>query len=392
MRVVALGRGRGFRRLCRTLIAGAVLLVGAVAQAGAQGAQPAGGSAGGGEPPVAVRGEVTMRPELDVVSGVQGWRVNGEEIGVGEVRDRAVLFHGRYILQDLVSAALLGQEAARRGVTVTEAEVETQIKALREELGLRSDQALEFHLRQRRLTREGFRQQAREYLLLAKTLADRVYVADWEVEFFYNKYRDSLYTRRESVEFRIMTFQTEAAAMATKRELAQGRNFEEVAKRVAREHGAEEAEVAVAGTPNLYQRGQQGLPLDLGAALFGAPLNQVVGPVEWTVGPVSQAKAYSLVKVEKKTDPHVVPLNDAREDIRLMLRRQKLEQVVWPQWIGEQLENANIEVIRAEGASSAGQGSGSAGAVTAPDEPSQPGQEGQPQPADEEEGASDAYD
>lgn len=392
MQVVALRRGGGFWGLCRPVIAGAALLVGAVGQAGAQEAQPAGGSASEGEPPVAVIGQITMRPELSGLSRVQGWRVNGEEIGVEEVQDRAVLFHGPYILQDLVSAALLGQEAARRGVTVTESEVDTQIRALREELGLRSDDALEFHLRQRRLTRDGFRQQAREYLLLAKTLADRVYVADWEVEQFYNQYQDSLYTRRESVEFRIMTFQTEAAAMVTKRELAQGMNFEEVAKRVAREHGANQAEVAVAGTPNLYQRGQQGLPMDLEAALFGAPLNQVVGPVEWTVGPVSQAKAYSLVKVEKKTDPHVVPKEDAWEDIRLMLRRQKLEQVVWPKWIGEQLQNANIEVIRAEGASSAGQGSGSAGAVTAPDEPSQPEPETQPQPADEEEGTTDAHD
>jgi foldase protein PrsA len=392
MRVVGRRRGGGLWGLCRALIVGAALLVGAAAQAGAQEAQPAGGTASGGEPPVAVRGDITMRPELSALSEVQGWRVNGEEISLDEVRDRAVLFHGPYILQDLVSAALLGQEAARRGVTVTESEVDTQITALREELGLRSDEALEFHLRQRRLTRDGFRQQAREYLLLAKTLADRVYVADRDVEQFYNQYQDSLYTRRESVEFRIMTFQTEAAAMATKRELAQGRNFEEVAKRVAREHGASEAEVAVAGTPNLYQRGQQGLPADLEAALFGAPLNQVVGPVEWTVGPVSQAKAYSLVKVEKKTDPHVVPLQDAREDIRLMLRRQKLEQVVWPQWIREQLANANIEVIRAEGASSGAQGSGGAGAVTAPDEPSQPEQGAQPQPADEEEGTSDAHD
>jgi foldase protein PrsA len=392
MRVVALGTGGGFWGLCRPLLAGAALLVGAVAHAGAQEAQPAGESASESRRPVEVRGEITMRPELRALSGVRGWRVNGEEISADAVSDRAVLFHGPYILQDLVSAALLGQEAARRGVTVTDEEVEGQIRALREELGLRSDEALEFHLRQRRLTRDGFRQQAREYLLLAKTLADRVYVADWEVEQFYSRNRDALYTRRESVEFRIMTFQTEAAAMAAKRELAQGRNFEEVAKRVAREHGASEAEVVVAGTSNLYQRGQRGLPLDLEAALFGAPLNQVVGPVEWTVGPVSRAKAYSLVKVEKKTDPYTVPLEDARNDIRLLLRRQKLEQVVWPKWIGEQLASANIEVIGSESAGVGGRGSGAAGATAAPAEPSQPEQEAQPEPAGEEEGLSDADD
>lgn len=341
------------------LLAGAALLTvpGLAAEAADVSATE---DAEGARPPVEVRGEIDIRPELKEVSGVRGWRVNGEEITMGEVRDRAVLFHGPYILQDLVSGALLRQEAARRGITVTDEEVEAEIRALREELGLRSDDALEFHLRGRRLTREGFRQQAREYLLLAKTLADRVYVSDREIERFYNLYSDTLYFRRARVEFRIMSFYTEAAAATAKQQLARGKAFTDV----ARETAANAAERAVAGDLHAYEKGQKpAFPPEFEAVLFAAPLNQVVGPIE-SLG------RYHLVKVEKKTDPHRIPLEEARADIRLLLRRQKLEQVVWPEWIGQQLASAKIEAIRTEDAEAAEEGA-AGGSATAPDHPTQ---------------------
>ncbi len=338
--------------LCWMAVAGTVLVIGPVSAAEAEGAVAA-GEAGRRRGPVEVRGQVQIRPELRELSGVGGWRVNGEEIGVDEVRERALRFHGPYILQDLVSGALLRQEAERRGITVTEEEVEAQIRALREELGLRSEEALEFHLRGRRLTREGFRQQAREYLLLAKTLADRVYVSDREIARFYSLYQDTLYFRRARVEFRIMSFYTEGAARGAKQQLAQGKSFVEVAQETA----TSAAERAVAGDLHGYEKGQQpAFPPEFGAVLFAAPLNQVVGPIE-SLG------RYHLVRVEKKTDPYRVPLEEAREDIRLLLRRQKLEQVVWPEWIGKQLANANIEVMRAGREKAGGGGAEASGAT-----------------------------
>ncbi|UCC68430.1 MAG: peptidyl-prolyl cis-trans isomerase [Armatimonadota bacterium] len=342
--------------LCSMVLTGAVALIATAPAAETPDAGAAEGAAVERRPPVEVRGDIEVRPELKDFSGVRGWRVDGQEISLEEVRDRAVVFHGPYILQDLVSGALLHREAERRGISVTDEEVEAEIRGLREEMGLRSEDALEFHLRGRRLTREGFRQQAREYLLLAKTLADRVYISDREVERFYSLYRDTLYSRRARVEFRVMSFLTEDAATAAKQHLARGRNFVEV----ARETATNAAERAVAGDLHAYEKGQRpAFRPDFEAVLFAAPLNQVVGPIE-SLG------RYHLVKVEKKTDPYRIPLDEVRGDIRLLLRRQKLERVVWPEWIEKQLATAEIEVMRAGGA-------------TAPDRATQPEQENQGQ-------------
>ena len=328
----------------RRIIAGVVLLAAAVLPVEAQDTPAAPATEGRAWPPVAVEGEVQLRPELRDFSGVQRWRVNGQEITLDDVKARALLFQGPYVLQDVLAATLLEQEAKRRGISVTEEQVEAQIGALREQLGLRSEHALDFHLRQHRMTREGFRQQAREYLLLTKVLGDRVYVSDAEVGRFYREFGDVLYSRGERVAFRIISFNTEEAARAGLQEMSRGKNFVEV----ARAQALSPAERAVAGELNWYERGQQpAFPPDFEAVLFATQLNQVVGPIK-------AVNRYHLVRVEKKSDPYQLTLEEVRENIREQLRRRDLEQVVWPRWIGEQLANAEIEVIRAGGADTAG--------------------------------------
>lgn len=317
------------------MIAGAALCMFATSAVVAQEAPSAGDAGEQSRPPVEVRGDIRVRPELEVLSGVKGWRVNGEEISLEEVKTRAVRFHGPYILQDLVSSALLRQAAEREGIGVTEEEVEGQVRRLRAELGLNSEEALEFHLRRRRLTRTGFREQAQEYLLLEKVLSDRVYVSDREVERFYNEFRQYYY-RRERVDFRLMSFEREDRARAALEELRKGRSFVEVAQATA----ADETERTAAGQLHSYEKGQQPrLPPEFETMLFAAPLNQAVGPV-------GAMNRYHLVRVEKKSDAYQVPLEQVRDEIRRQLRRRKLEQGEWPKWIGQQLASANIEVIR----------------------------------------------
>jgi hypothetical protein len=52
--------------------------------------------------------------------------------------------------------------------------------------------------------------------------------------------------------------------------------------------------------------------------------------------------------VEKKIDAHQFTLDEVRNVIREQLSRQKLEQVVWPNWIRDKLNSASIEVVRGE--------------------------------------------
>jgi len=283
--------------------------------------------------PVTVRGDIPMRPELEVFQGVRGWLVNGQEIKLDEVKDRAVLYHGPYVLQDMVVEMLLEQEAKRRSITASEAEIDEKIKERRQEGGLTSDAALDFHLRRTGYTRGWMRQKALDYVLMEKVLGDQVYVSDKEVAGFYEQFRDQ-YRRPESVEYRVIMLPTEKDAQAALAQIRSGRTFQQVAKDLAPAN-----EKPVAGEPNTYERGQGPMPPELDAVLFTAPLDQVVGPIK-------SGGNYYLLKVGKKRDAYQFSLDETKDTIRTQLRKRKLEQGVWPNWVQAQVGGAEIETLK----------------------------------------------
>jgi len=292
------------------------------------------------EPPVRFSGDVQFRPELDVLTGVRGWSVNGEEISVDQVRDTAVAYVGPFILREMVASTLLRQEAKRRGISVTDAEVAAKAKQFREERGLSDEATFQRYLASEKRTATWFQDKVREYVLIEKVLSDQVFVSDSEVQAFYTQYRDA-YRRPDSVWYRAMTFPTEAAAQAALGELRKGKAFQDIAK----ENAGSAYEKSLAGEVQTYQRGQEpGLPKEIEAALFSAPLTQVVGPLKTTFGAQDY---YHLFKVEKKVDAHEFTLAEAGEIIRAELHRRKLEEQVYPKWLQTALSGASIEPLRA---------------------------------------------
>ena len=281
--------------------------------------------------------EAPPRPELDVLTGVKAWRVNGDEISISAVQNRAMLFHGMFVLQDMVQEKLLLQEAKRRNVTVAESEVDAKVKGLREDMGLTAEAAFDRYLRAQRVTITGFREMARDYVYMEKVLGDRLQVSDAEVQAVYKQFQDQ-YRRPETASFRAMTLPSEAAAQAAKLELTKGRSFEEVAKATA----FVPVEKGSPGALRMYQRGvTQGLPAELETAIFNAPLNQVTGPVKTREG-------FILIKVEKKVDPRQFTLEEMRDGIRTRIAKAKLETEIWPRWINGQLMSADIVPVKAD--------------------------------------------
>jgi len=326
------------------LFAGIALGLLAAARAWTQ--ETAAGTPAAEEPPVRIEGEMPVRPELQVFSGIRGWLVNGEEISVEELRDRAVAYYGPHVLQGLVAGLLLRQEAKRQGITATEQEVDAKAKQIREEKGITSDAAFARYLLTEEKSAAWFQDKVRDYLLLEKLLSDKVYVSDSEVTRFYNRFSDA-YRRPETIWFRAMSFRTAEGAQAAVQELRKGRSFEELAQEAA----TSPQERSVAGKLRKYERGQSlALPAEIEGALFQAPLNQVVGPLqtEQSVAPGKTDTYYHLFRVEKKADPHQFTLDEVRDVIRGELRRQKLETQVYPGWLRTALAGASIEPLRSE--------------------------------------------
>jgi len=311
-----------------------VLVALAVTDAGMQAATETEG--GVGERRVSVVGSVESRPELQSISGIRGWVIDGTEITADAVAEKAARHHGPFILQDMVAELFLQQAAEQQGIVVTDEDLEQTIQDLRNQLGLRSEESFQSFLRAQRATPEWFRDKARAYALMHKVLADEIYISDGEVEASYRR-NQAMYRRNETVQFRAMRFVDESAAGKALSELRKGRSFQEVAEETA----PTPDERAIAGDIQFYERGQPSLPPQFGEALFAAPLNQVAGPIE-IMG------SFYLIRIEKKTDPRQFTLDEVRDIIRDHLRQQKLEQLVWPRWIGQRLADAQIELRRVE--------------------------------------------
>jgi len=287
--------------------------------------------------PVKIAGDILMRPELQAFQGVRGWLVNGREIKLDEVKDRAIIYHGPFVLQDMVIGMLLEQEAKRRGVTVKDSEVDDKVKEVRQEWGVTSEAALDFYLRRNGHTRGWLRQKAYDAVMMEKVLGDQVYVSDKEVAAFFDQYRDQ-YRRPEAVDFRVIVLPTEKDAQAALSQIRSGRTFQQVAKDLVPAD-----EKPLAGELRTSNRGQQGMPPELDAVLFSAPLDQVVGPIK---SATPAGTGYYLLKVEKKRDAYQFTLDETRDIIRTQLRKQKLEQGVWPNWVQAQLSGAEIETLK----------------------------------------------
>lgn len=320
----------------RMLLAGLAGLVLLSAPAWAAAAPPA--AAPAATPKVVMPNDVQQRPDLDVTAGVKGWRVNGEEIPLSALQQRVMDFHAVFDLNTLVQEKLLLAEAKRRNITVSEAEVDAKAKEQRAEMGAESDESFNRYLRMQQLTPAAFRQSVRNFVYVEKVLSDSVYVGDKEVQDTYDQYSKTLFVRPETAAYRVITFSTQAAAVAAKQLLVQGKSWEEVAK----------ASVKPGDQANPYagqllgmQRGTARDAVQKGFedAVFSAPLNQVVGPVP-------TGSLFSLLKVEKKLDVRQFTLDEVKDRIRAQIRRQKLQDVVWPQWINAQFQAAEITPIQ----------------------------------------------
>jgi foldase protein PrsA len=328
-------------RLVKLLCAGiAVLSVSSAPLWAAEAASAPAAAAAPQEAPAA-QTDVKMRPELRSFRGIRAWRVNGEEIPIETVQERAMVTHGPYVLQDLVVERLLMQEAKRRGVSVSEAETEAKIKDIRQELGLNTPESFDHYLRGQQATEEAFRNWAREYVLAEKLFADQIFVSDDEAATFYSQRRD-MYHTPETMVFRSIMLDSEPAAQQALVTLRSGRDFAALARDLATDPQTK----AFAGREEIHQRGSNpNMPKEVEEALFKAPIGQAtiikVGP-RWAV-----------VRVEKRSAAQDLSLEQVRDQIKKDIRRMKLEQAVLPGWISTQLAAAEIIPIPASGASAA---------------------------------------
>lgn len=117
--------------------------------------------------------------------------VNGQPILRLSVIQELEKRGGNQTLTSLITQVLIQQEAEKRGVVVTDSELDGEVKKIEDNLkkqGQKLDEALLFQ----GLTREDFKEQIRFQKLVEKLLAKDIKVTDEEIKKFIDQNKDNL--------------------------------------------------------------------------------------------------------------------------------------------------------------------------------------------------------
>ena len=282
----------------------------------------------------------------DVIDGVIAV-VNDDVITLSEFEER--LPHQnvkitpqqeKTILDQMIEQKLLEQEADKRGIRVSESEVDNAIANVMGKFNLTNEQMKEV-LAKEHLTAAQFREQWRLQLLSQKVIAAKLQgqlaVTDDEIEEYYKK-NYGAGERVDEVKIAHILITPDAAGGE---EQAKQR-AEEVAKlarsgedfgELAREYSNDTISSVKGGELGYFGRGD--LVESLENAAYSTPVGDIAGPVESPAG-------YHVIKVlDKKTNEGT--LDDYREEIKQKLYKEKAQEEL-SAWIDEIKSSAYIDL------------------------------------------------
>lgn len=162
--------------------------------------------------------------------------VNGEPIYAADVEDALQLLPEQFhtdesrseILEQTIDLVLLKQEATRRGIVITDAQVENAISELVNASG-RSPQELRLLLADRNLTLDDYRRFIKDSLvaqeLVEQAITNRVTVTEQEIVAYYNEHRSDLAPPRGGARISHILVRDEATARDVIAALNRGERF-----------------------------------------------------------------------------------------------------------------------------------------------------------------------
>ena len=164
-------------------------------------------------------------------------KVNGAVITEPQLVQELMSRHGYAVLETMIEALAIRQQAAERGISVTAEEVEARYQEERRKIvssvrepRLSASQIFAMWLAQRNLNRETFRQQVELKLLLEKMVEDEVEVTGQEVAQFYESNQKQL-EQPEMVQVSHITVTTKEEAEKIRQQIMDGEiTFEKAAQ------------------------------------------------------------------------------------------------------------------------------------------------------------------
>lgn len=263
---------------------------------------------------------VVLSPEAAAV-------VNGKVITRDQLYREMYIRVGEDVLEEMIDAVLVQEEARRQGVVVSDEEVRQEVDRMIQEQ-YSSEQAFLETLDYYGMTRVDVEAQWRVYLAARKMLLPQIQVGDDEIESYFEAHRDE-FDEQEAVRLRHILAGSEEEARQILAELRAGADF----AALAREKSLDKATASEGGDMGLVGRGQ--LPPELEDTAFTLPVG------EWS-DPVEAADGFHILQVLERREAREVSLEEVRDRVVERLQEEKLAEM-YPEWLSSLRAAARIE-------------------------------------------------
>jgi len=241
-------------------------------------------------------------------------RTRGRQLSTDEISQITAL--RQKILQQLVDDLLIQQDAERYKLTISDAEVEKQIKEFIAKRNL-SEAEFKKQLELQRMSREDFDRNMRRdmirHRLIGGVVSSKVVVTDSEVEQRYNE-RKAEFSKDSMVQLAIILVPANMSASDLKSEIESGKmTFAEAAQKYSQGPGA-----GIGGDIGFIA--WKDLAPEWNAALGGLKPGEITPPVK-------VQEFVGLLQVISLKEGEELPLDSVREQIYQSLQEAKFEKV-----------------------------------------------------------------
>jgi foldase protein PrsA len=231
-----------------------------------------------------------------------------------QLRDQCKQEHDslkQQVMQFLISAQWITQEAEKRGIKATDAEVRKQFEDQKKQ-SFPNDRAYQRFLKTSGQTEEDLlfriKLDVLSNMVREKVVEGASKVSDDDINDYYEKNK-SRFAQPERRDLAVVLTKTEAKAKEARSALDSGQSFKQVAKKFS----IDEASKSQGGKLPGVAKGQQEKALD--KAVFAAKRGETEGPVKTQFG-------YYVFEVTKVTDASQQSLEQSKDAIRQLLRSQ----------------------------------------------------------------------
>jgi len=235
--------------------------------------------------------------------------VNGVKISKGDLYDTLIKGgNGESAVEGLITYELVNQEAQKKGITVTDADLNRELDVIKKSMG--SEEAFQQALVQYKMTEDDLHADLLEQAQLRKLLSSQISITDEDIKNYYDQNKASFSTE-EQVRASHILVETKEEADAIVKQLKEGADFAALAKEKSLDTGS----AANGGDLDFFGKGAM-VP-EFEEAAFALKVGDVSEPVKSDYG-------YHIIKVTDHVEASSPTLEEKKADITDTLTSQQI--------------------------------------------------------------------